>query len=266
MKKRNQSLWLLPTAAGAFLTTALIWAGWLVRPEAEETSSFADREPVAPLPAPPAVAARELPGRAPGQRTVWPPAQDDAPGLFDSRPGRPFATAALPNFRRWEVELVATRELPFRLQLIGHFGEGSNLSGIFEAEGVAGSLLARGGEELTEFGLAVRALELESGPPEGGPARAIARIWDGWSGRELVLPESVRIKSGVGAALLAPAGYPGEAIELLAGEIVEVDEDEFRVERIGLSPASATLRRLATAVGNEGDEELFLQVEGGPES
>jgi hypothetical protein len=82
-----------------------------------------------------------------------------------------------------------------------------------------------------------------------------------------VLPESVQVASGEAVAMLAPAGFPGEAIELLAGEIVEIGDSEFLVERVSLAPASATLRRLAGGVAADSGEEVVLRTgEEDPES
>lgn len=271
MKPRRNRFRLLPAGAGLVLAGCLIWSWCVVRPGVN-------------LPAGSLTAARRMPSeknrdesrpaeleagrrKTPGIRRSWAAAPVGLRGLFDRHAMESVGDPGALRIRRREVELVATRDLPFRLQLIGHFGEGKNLSGIFEAEGASSPLIARSGDDLAELGLAVRSLEPEADEAPGKNASGfVARIWDRRTDREVVLAESVRVPSGIGAALLAPAGYPGEAIELLAGEIVEVGDSEFLVERIGLAPASARLRRLAAAVPNDDDDELFLQVEENPES
>ncbi len=262
---------LLPAGAGIVLTGCLVWSWCVLHPRtnlwpatstaARQVSSEQDPE-WSGTPEPEAGVRK-----TPGVRYSWAATPAGVPGLFDRHAAARVGDAEVPRVRRQEVELVATRNLPFRLQLIGHFGEGTNLSGIFEAEGASSPVIARSGEDLPELGLNVRALEPEAGEGAGKSAPGfVARIWDRRTDREVVLAESVRAPSGIGAALIAPAGFPGEAIELLAGEIVEVGASEFLVERVGLAPASARLRRLAVAVPNDGDDELNLQVEEDPES
>lgn len=271
MKPRHNPFRLLPAGAGIVLAGCLVWSWCVIRlgvnvppatlTMARQVSPEENRE--SSRPPEPEAGLR----KAPGARHSWTAVQTGLPGLFDRHVTGHAGDPEGPRIRRREVELVATRDLPFRLQLIGHFGEGKNLSGIFEAEGASSPVIARSGDDLAELGLAVRALEPEAGEAAGENVPGfVARIWDRRTDREVVLAESVRVPSGIGAALLAPAGYPGEAIELLAGEIVEVGDSEFLVERIGLTPASARLRRLAVAVPNDADDELFLQVEEDPES
>jgi hypothetical protein len=266
MKSRHTHLRLMPVGAGVVLGAALVWAWDLARRGTDHARELGP-------PSPPAAIAAEppLPGRTEPEsrwsdvrsfRPNWPAGPSGRTGLFDKPGPDQVPGAEAPRIRRQEVALVATRDLPFRLQLIGHFGEGGNLSGIFEAEGTGSPWIARRGDELSELGLTVRAMEWAPGEV---PARLQARIWDRRAEREVLLPESVRVPSGMASALLAPAGYPGEAIELLAGEVVAVGDSEFLVERIGLAPASATLRRLAVA-GAEDDNELLLRIEEDPES
>jgi uncharacterized Zn finger protein len=125
-------------------------------------------------------------------------------------------------------------------------------------------LLAQGGEELPELGLRVESI-VSGAVADETPAQVVARIWDRRTDRGVELPESVRARSGIGAALLAPAGFPGEAIELLAGEVVEVGGSAFRVESIRVSPAMVRLRRLAAEPDDE-VEELALPPDEDSES
>ncbi len=269
MKTPRTCLRLMPVGAGLVLGAALAWSWGAARlgpgralqsPSAITLAAkFAEADPTMS-----AALAAQSGGLRP-HRPAWGAEGNGKTGLFDKPVADQAPETGAPRIRRREVALVATRELPFRLQLIGHFGEGGNLSGIFETEGVGSPWIARRGDELSELGLTVRAMELAPAPGDG-PARLQARIWDRRTDREMVLPESVRVPSGIASALLAPAGYPGEAIELLAGEIVAVGDSAFRVERIGLAPASATLRRLAVASADDDDNELLLQIEEDPES
>lgn len=270
MKPRANFFRLLPASAGVVLAGCLVWSWWVVRPGAGlPPVNLAAARPMGPGEnrGPSQLSEPKVGVRKPrAARQAWVATATGLPGLFDRHPVGRSGDPEAPRIRRRDVELVATRELPFRLQLIGHFGEGGNLSGIFEAEGASNPVIARSGDDLAELGLTVRALEPEAGGADEKSAPGfVARIWDRRTEREVVLAESVRAPSGIGAALLAPTGFPGEAIELLAGEIVEVGDREFLVERIGLAPASVSLRRLAVALPGDGDDELFLQVED-PES
>lgn len=267
MKPPRPRLRLMPVGAGMVLGAALAWS-WgtarlglglaLDRPAARPPDAMANGQD----PDRPAEPATRFPDPW-RDRPTWTAEGAHRSGLFDPRVAERAPGPEAPRIRRREVALVAIRDLPFRLQLIGHFGEGENLSGIFETEDAGSPWIARRGDELSGLGLTVRAMEWAPGE---GPARLQARIWDRRAEREVVLPESVRVPSGIASALLAPAGYPGEAIELLAGEVVAVGDSEFRVERVGLAPASATLHRLAAAGTDDDDNELLLQIEEDPES
>lgn len=259
---KNREDW-LGRAAGLVLAGALAWSGWAAGSEAGPRAGRPTATAVASAAPDLAWFNGESLGELP--RRGWSGSVDARPGLFD-RPGTVVPPAlAVSRLHRREVELVATRELPYRLQLIGHFGEGANLSGIFEVEGAVGPWLARGGDELPGLGVIVQDLVLGPGDDET-PPRVVARVWDRQVERTVELPESVRVTSGIGAAWLAPAGYPGEAIELRVGEVVEVDGSEFRVESIRVSPAAVRLRRLAAVEPEDAMENLSLEPEEGAES
>jgi hypothetical protein len=253
---KNRDDW-LGRASGLVLALALAWSGWVARSEA---GPLVGRPSLTAVPsAAPDLAWFNRETLEEGPRRGWTASVDERRGLFD-RPGTGVPPAvAVSRRRRRDVELVATRELPYRLQLIGHFGEGANLSGIFEVDGNVGPWLARTGDELPGLGVIVQDLFLGPGDDET-PPRLVARIWDRQAERPLELPESVRVPSGTGAAWIAPAGYPGEAIELRVGEVVEVDGSEFRVESIRVSPAAVRLRRLAAVEPEDAIEDLSLET------
>jgi hypothetical protein len=245
--------------AGVVLATALAWAGWQARPLGRVAPGGMDRLEAEPAAAPDLTWVGFDGAESPltARPRSWTRDQSVGGGVFD-HPDRGSSLGVTPPDRpRPVLDLVATRELPFRLQLIGHFGEGANLSGIFAADGLAGPLLARNGEELPELGLTVEAIVTTPDAAEN-PDRVVARVRDQRAARLVELPESVRARSGVGAALLAPHGLPGEAIEFLVGEVVEIEGQEFRVESIDVSPASVRLRRLAGIESDETVEDLTL--------
>jgi hypothetical protein len=262
MKPRQKCQEWVCRVAGGVLAAALAWSGWVAAIGAGPLAGGL-KAPVAVSGGPNlawyiAETLEKVPRRA------WTGTADERRGMFE-RPETGPQPAALPRLRRREVELVATRELPYRLQLIGHFGEGAGLRGIFEAEGLAGPWLARAGDELPGLGVTVKELVLGRGD-DGSPPRVVARIWDRPADRPVELLESVRVASGLGVALLAPAGYPGEAIELRTGDVVEVDGNEFRVESIRVSPAAVRLRRLAVSEPEDAVEELAMVNQEGAES
>lgn len=259
MNARCDHLRWLARIAGAVLAAMVAWAGWPVRPPGSGTLEGLAEIGARPIGAPDLawIAADGTEMSLTRRRRGWTHDDDSRRGIFD-RPVRNADPGDLTRERpRSSPTLVATRELPFRLQLIGHFGEGADLSGIFSAEGLAGPLLARGGEELAELGLVVESIRPGAGADEGRDG-VVARVWDRRTARAVDLAESVQARSGVGAAMLAPPGLPGEAIEFLVGEVVEFAGEEFRIESIGVSPAEVRLRRLAGSATEEEVEELSL--------
>ncbi len=61
-------------------------------------------------------------------------------------------------------ELVAIHRVPFRLQLVGHFGEGADATGTFANMKTGETFLARAGREVPELGLTIAKFKVARQP------------------------------------------------------------------------------------------------------
>lgn len=172
------------------------------------------------------------------ERAHW-PARTTGGDLFAPR-SLPRASvdagAALPPPLPWR--LVAVREEPARLRLIGHTGAGRNLRGVFALPG-GGTALAKIGESVGADGLTVQALELRRSRGKGSAPRQLRAVLIRQPGRESVTLETddSATPPGLRVAVLRRAGSD-ETVEVRSGERFGSQAGPYTAGPIELAPAS----------------------------
>lgn len=144
------------------------------------------------------------------------------------------------------VELVAVRPEPFRLQLIGFFGEGSSARGTFENLQSGEVFLAAAGRRVPSLGLTIKSFDVQTiavALPQSMTTRqrvATAVVADEKHGREMILTHRERRFTGGLSAFLAQPGQTATR-EVRAGETFKIGEATYRVEKVLLTPASVEI-------------------------
>jgi hypothetical protein len=247
------------------LVAAASSAGWFWRQQAFIRSI--QREPIRSVLAGPAYVAETLPWPAtPVARWSNPPAQSRGSGwLYEvfSPPtitynaiARTFAVPALafpqvPVGTVCEVELLKVKREPYRLQVLGYFGEPGDYVAAFASPLSPETLLARpghrfGGMGLTLKSFAVRKVTVES--DEYGPGCEVAAqavLQDEAAGTEVVLDSRTRKLTDTPLAELKIPGVSGGPRELREGDTFSDDAASYRVEHIQLDPPEVVLARMS---------------------
>lgn len=148
-----------------------------------------------------------------------------------------------------EIELLAVRQEPFRLQLLGGIGGDDGYVGIFSSPFLPGTLLLREGGSVPELGVELKSVEarkFSSGGENGElvvePA-VVALILDQISGDEVTLDSRTPKFTGAPTAMLR-VGYESSPREVKRGDVIEVGTLRYVVGELQLEPAQIRLSRL----------------------
>lgn len=182
----------------------------------------------------------------------------------------PLASSEEAQEEAFGVELVSVRPEPFRLQLIGFFGEGADLRGMFENVMSGEVFLAAGGRRVPNLGLTIKNVAIEAvavAIPQSMTTRqrvATAVVRDEKTGREVVLSHRERRFTGGLSAFLAQTGQSATR-EVRAGESFTIGDATYRVNKVLLTPPSVEIVKEAptlsqpdqrTLTPREADESL----------
>ena len=141
-----------------------------------------------------------------------------------------------------DLELLAVRRGPFRLQLVGYAGGADDRRGIFANIDTGETVIGREGERLSGQGLTVKSLSLKfpvagsAGSAGTGDPVATAIVTDESTDEEMVLTNREQCLSGAPVGLFMSRKTPGLRRELREGESLTVNGVNYCIERIELQP------------------------------
>jgi hypothetical protein len=153
---------------------------------------------------------------------------------------------------RFELELAAVVQEPFRLQLVGYVGDPAHCLGVFEATATGETVLARAGHVFSDLGLRVDAVEVRRERTDEGEQTplthwfAFATVVDLTTGDATSLTSLERHARGPLRARLRVRST-GELRDIAeAGELI-VDDTRFRVSALRTAPPSVHVTRVTAA-------------------
>jgi hypothetical protein len=141
-----------------------------------------------------------------------------------------------------DLELLAVRRGPFRLQRVGYAGGADDRRGIFANINTGGTVIGRAGERLAGQGLTVKSLSLKcpgagiDGSAATGDLVATAIVTDESTDEEMVLTNREQCLAGAPVGLFMSRKTPGFRRELREGESITVNGVNYCIERIDLQP------------------------------
>jgi hypothetical protein len=174
------------------------------------------------------------------------------------------------------LELLDVKFEPYRLQLVGYFGEPGDYLAAFVSPNQPETLLARSGRRFEQLGLTLKSFEVRKVEvPHTDPwpvydVAALAVLFDEKSGAEVVLDSRARKLTDTPLAVLRLAATGSTPRTLREGDMFSDDSGTYRVERIQVDPPEVIVARqtpglpvpetrLLRPVGKEG-----MQVSGKP--
>ena len=148
------------------------------------------------------------------------------------------------------LELVSVRPEPFRLQLIGYVGAGSDARGVFENRRSGEIFLGSTGFRVADLALSIKRFGVRSEsvaiPDSMSFLQPVATavITDVRTGRDITLSQRERRFTGNTFALVALAGESAPR-EVLPGDMIKAGGATFRIEKITLEPAAIDVVKTA---------------------
>ena len=183
------------------------------------------------------------------QFTVKPPSSlvdDDAP--------EPFG-----------LELVAVKPEPFRLQLIGYAGGEGHWRGTFQIVKTGEVFLGTTGKSVPSLGLSIKSLDVSLQPVLQGDSMvtkqrvATAIVRDDKTGGDFTLTHRERAFTGTLFAFVAVTGETSVR-EVRTGDLFNVGEATYRVEKVTLTPPSAEITKESPSLAQP-DRQILLPRE-----
>jgi len=245
-------------------------AGWYWRQQA--VIRGLQREPVRAVLAGPAYVAEQWPlPQTPVALWSKPPVQSRGGGWFYEEFSPPPITynavarkfAVTPPLSSSEpvgegsgLELLAVRREPYRLQLLGYFGEPGDYVAAFSSSLLPETLLARPGHRFEALGLTLKSFAVRQVAVKGGElgqgfeVAALAVLLDETAGIEVTLDSRTRKLTDTLLAVFKTSGVPGESGEYHEGDTFAGEGGPFRVERIEFDPAEVMVARTSSGLPN----------------
>jgi len=183
------------------------------------------------------------------QPAVWSEPAPQAPGgewLYEvfTPPSQP-----VDEDRPIGLELLDVRREPYRLQLVGYFGEPGDYLAAFVSPEQPGTLLARRGYRFEQLGITLQSFAVRKIAVEHGDAwpvydmAALAVLFDEKTGTEVVLDSRVRKLTDTPLAVLRlPTAGPPRVLR--EGDTVADGRAVYCIERIQLEPPEVILARV----------------------
>jgi hypothetical protein len=147
------------------------------------------------------------------------------------------------------LELLDVRLEPYRLQLVGYFGEPGDFLAAFVSPGLPETLLARSGRRFEQLGLTLRSLEVKKvvvAHSDDWPVydvAALAVLVDEKSGEEVVLDSRSKKLTDTPLAVLRLSAAGGASRSLHEGDTFSDDTATYRIERIQLDPPEVVVAK-----------------------
>ncbi len=145
-------------------------------------------------------------------------------------------------------ELLAVELEPYRLQLVGYYGNPDELVGAFTSRQLSAPLLGRNGRHFPELGLTLRNLEVRKvavtspGPVPSFEVAALATLLDERTGSEVTLDSRLRKLTDTPLARLRFATEK-QPRELREGDEFNDATATYKVERVQLDPPEVVITR-----------------------
>lgn len=191
---------------------------------------------------------------------------------FTVTPPENYAPVAAPTSDApYDIELLAVRQEPYRIQLVGYVGASDNPIATFEIVDTGETVVGRPGrrferQEFTLQSFDVRRVTTPAG--EGMPVVenvAVAVVIDERSGREEILTNRERKMLPRLQATFRIKTFPGETRTVREGATIEAGGQVYLVTQLSLHPPQAVVsRRSRDALGPS--ESRTLQPPAGPEA
>ncbi len=177
---------------------------------------------------------------------------DDHYALFDSPLSRAQLTTVLPqvasgeNLATQRVELLAVKQEPYRLQLVGYYGVADDYTATFVSPGSPVTLFAREGHRFESLGLVLKKFSVKKLATEssGFELTACALLWDERAQAQITLVSGVPLLTETSVALLRLGPSAGQLRELRTGDTFQEGAALCRIEHIQMNPAEVVIVRV----------------------
>ena len=159
-------------------------------------------------------------------------------------------------------ELVGVRREPFRLQLIGHVGEGPEAQGVFENLISGEVFLASAGREVPALSLRIEAFGIAPETvaiPESMATEqrvATATVCEDGSSRRVLLTERARQLAGGVVALVATKGDAAPRA-VRTGDILRIGTAAYRIGEVSADPPRAEIFKTDSSRQKEAERRVL---------
>lgn len=147
------------------------------------------------------------------------------------------------------LELLDVMFEPYRLQLVGYFGEPGDYLAAFTSPSQPETLLARSGRRFEQLGLTLKSFDVrkvEVAHTDAWPVydvAALAVLFDEKSGAEVVLDSRARKLTATPLAVLRSVAAGAAPRTLHEGDTFSDDTGSYRIERIQVDPPEVVVAR-----------------------
>ncbi len=147
------------------------------------------------------------------------------------------------------LELLAVKLEPYRLQLVGYFGEPGDYLAVFTSPSQPETLRARAGRHFDRLGLTFKSFEVRKVVVEHNDAwpvydvAALAVLLDDKTGAKVVLDSRSRKLTDTPLAIFKLLDGDGKLRELHEGDTFADDITTYRIERIQFDPPEVVVAK-----------------------
>ena len=147
------------------------------------------------------------------------------------------------------LELLDVKFEPYRLQLVGYFGEPGDYLAAFVSPSQPETLLARSGRRFAQLGLTLKSFDVrkvEVAHTDAWPVydvAALAVLFDEKSGAEVVLDSRARKLTDTPLAVLRLVAEGSAPRTLHEGDTFSDDTGAYRIERIQVDPPEVVVAK-----------------------
>ncbi len=173
------------------------------------------------------------------------------------------------NDAPYDIELMAVRQEPYRVQLVGYVGAPDNPIATFEIVDTGETVIGRPGKVFEKQEFTLRSLDLRritTPAGEGMPVIenvAVAVIIDERTGREEVLTNRERKMMPRLQATFRLNVYPGETRLIREGSTIEVNGQVYLVTQLSLHPPQAVVSRRSRDALGPSESRVLMPATGG---
>lgn len=151
----------------------------------------------------------------------------------------------------FDLELLGVRQEPYRLQLVGYFGERGAYTAIFTALNQPGILRARGGERLEKIGVTLKSFSVNhvrsGAPAKESPAideiAAFAELIDHDTGKLVLFDSRTPTFNDTAIAVMRSPAHADVSREVRAGGMFFDGRYTYRIESVQFAPPEVVVSR-----------------------